>query len=73
MGTERDSEYKAEQVVLLAEDVDRNILQLREMSDLRMSSSSRRTWIEIQGMEATVSYDTVVLLAEDVDRNPLIP
>ena len=64
---------QAEQVVLIAEDVDRNILQLREMSDLRMSSSSRRTWIEIQGMEATVSYDTVVLLAEDVDRNPLIP
>ena len=34
-----------------------------------LSSSSRRTWIEINLGKHKTDKDTVVLLAEDVDRN----
>ena len=56
-------------VVLLAEDVDRNLLVFETIEVLLPSSSSRRTWIEISIRSAQVGDADVVLLAEDVDRN----
>ena len=56
-------------VVLLAEDVDRNMLRCAELGLSHESSSSRRTWIEIRTRSRRRCRIRVVLLAEDVDRN----
>ena len=56
-------------VVLLAEDVDRNIQIISILANGCVSSSSRRTWIEICGFSRHRNFCYVVLLAEDVDRN----
>ena len=58
-----------EVVVLLAEDVDRNVLSGQNQVLIVGSSSSRRTWIEIKRLSKSNTNTTVVLLAEDVDRN----
>ena len=56
-------------VALLAEGVDRNILEMSGTSTGSSSPSSRRAWIEILfgGSETTALQ--VALLAEGVDRN----
>ena len=56
-------------VVLLAEDVDRNVYLHVHISCVHLSSSSRRTWIEMIALYIRLAVFLVVLLAEDVDRN----
>ena len=56
-------------VALLAEGVDRNIIDLADAIKKIGSPSSRRAWIEIMlQWNRTLAY-TVALLAEGVDRN----
>ena len=41
--------------------------EIKKLYDAEMSSSSRRTWIEILLLYTDLAYFIVVLLAEDVD------
>ena len=59
----------SDEVALLAEGVDRNILQSEPGTSLRASPSSRRAWIEIEGTDRSAGQARVALLAEGVDRN----
>ena len=56
-------------VALLAEGVDRNLLQAGKGFSIQRSPSSRRAWIEISRVTTTVLLGSVALLAEGVDRN----
>ena len=56
-------------VALLAEGVDRNLLDGPETLLRHMSPSSRRAWIEITSVNSAFFNRLVALLAEGVDRN----
>ena len=56
-------------VALLAEGVDRNLVEPAVIADVNLSPSSRRAWIEISWASATSCKMFVALLAEGVDRN----
>ena len=58
-------------VALLAEGVDRNSAEHRNLLKTGRSPSSRRAWIEIPALGAVDADALVALLAEGVDRNPL--
>ena len=58
-------------VALLAEGVDRNSTHVCLLCFLGKSPSSRRAWIEIEGMQLQTPDGKVALLAEGVDRNTL--
>ena len=59
-------------VALLAEGVDRNLLQPACCGDPAASPSSRRAWIEISVTSTAQKNGQVALLAEGVDRNVLV-
>ena len=61
--------YDTTLVALLAEGVDRNNELYADMSSVSASPSSRRAWIEIPLVSATMFAFPVALLAEGVDRN----
>ena len=56
-------------VALLAEGVDRNVIQASVFSGMPSSPSSRRAWIEICTAARGSRQVLVALLAEGVDRN----
>ena len=56
-------------VALLAEGVDRNLLEPPGGSGGSPSPSSRRAWIEICSTMSRIPVESVALLAEGVDRN----
>ena len=56
-------------VALLAEGVDRNILEALSRREGGASPSSRRAWIEIPKRSMRRAGPAVALLAEGVDRN----
>ena len=56
-------------VALLAEGVDRNSAEHRNLLKTGRSPSSRRAWIEIEWEGYRVVLTFVALLAEGVDRN----
>ena len=57
------------EVALLAEGVDRNSAEHRNLLKTGRSPSSRRAWIEIEWEGYRVVLTFVALLAEGVDRN----
>ena len=56
-------------VALLAEGVDRNLINFDTVTSVAMSPSSQRAWIEMRSARTSSMRRRVALLAEGVDRN----